>query len=158
MKTIKLWSIFFLSFFAISLISSQDATPDNSYLFSLKRVQEKVFLKTISNPKDRVLYMKALLNKRIKELVAVVNNKQYRAVLKASQRYSTLAGQITDLIVANNLKDLADLTKLQFENHMPIIYKAYVIYPKNIPDNEEWKYILDDHNYLKIYLDKLSKI
>lgn len=155
---IQLGAIFILAVLALSLILSQKATPDFSPLFALKRIQEKIFLSLKSSPKDRLEYMRFLLDNRLDELSKVVKNKKYDHVLKASLRYSTLAGQITELITANNLKESLDSTKQQFLTHQKELYDVYVLYPKNIPDNEEWKYIQDDINYLKIYLDKLTKI
>lgn len=159
MKTrVQLILIFVLAFFVLSLIFSQKANPDASLIFGLKRIQEKAFLNLKSSPVEKIDYMSALLDNRLAELSNVVKNKNYNYVLPSSSRYSTLAGQITDLVVTNNLKDLAAKIKIQFENHRKILYGLYVFYPKNLPDNVEWKYVQDDYNYLKIYLDKLSQI
>ncbi len=154
----QLGLIIFLVVFALSLVLSQKANPSNSSLFSLKRVQEKVYLKLKSDPGVRVDYMIFLLNNRLYELDTVVKGKNYQFVLPSASRYSTLAGQITDLVITNNLKSKVESIKQTFENHQKVLNDLYVYYPKNIPDNVEWKYIQDDVNYLKIYLDKLSKI
>ena len=102
--------------------------------------------------------MSSMLDIRLKELQDVVNNKKYDYVLPAASRYSTLAGQITDLVIANNLTDKINSIGNQFLNHQKILDDLYEIYPKNIPDNVEWKYIQDDFNYLGLYLDKLEKV
>lgn len=154
---IQVGAIIVLSLLAISLLLSQRANPDFPPFFALKRIQEKVFLKLKSNAGDRLDYMSSLLDTRLIELQNVVKNKNYDYVLKASLRYSTLAGRITELIVANNMIEQANVTREKFLSHQEIINTLYVAYPKNIPDNEEWKYILDDFNYLGLYLDKLSK-
>lgn len=147
-----------MALFSISLLLSRYASPDIPPLFALKRIQEKVFLKLQSSPENQVKYMSSLLNIRLEELQNIVKNKSYDYVLKSSLRYSTLAGQITDLIIANNLTNQAGAIKEQFLSHRGFLDTLYVIYPKNIPDNVEWKYIQDDFNYLGLYLDKLSKI
>lgn len=134
------------------------ASPDMPPFFALKRVQENLFLKFKSNPGERVDYMSNLLNSRLEELQNVVKNKNYDYVLKASLRYSTLVGRITELIEANNLTDKVEAIKSQFLEHQKILDTLYVAYPKNIPDNVEWKYIQDDFNYLKLYLDQLKKV
>lgn len=152
---IQLGLIAILIIFALSLILSQKADP-NSPFFTLKRIQEKVYLKLKQDPEARADYMVFLLNNRLYELDAVVKNKNYGYVLPAASRYSTLAGQITDLVIMNNMKDKVSSLKQTFEDHLQVLNDLYIIYPKNIPDNEEWKYIKDDYNYLKIYLDKLS--
>lgn len=148
--------IIVLTIFALSLIISQKANPSNPPLFAFKRVQEKVYLKLKSNPEQKLDYMLYLLNNRLYELEAVVKNKNYDFVLPSSSRYSTLAGEITELIIISNLKNMVNPIKQIFEEHSKVLNDLYVIYPKNISDNVEWKYIKDDYNYLKIYLDKLS--
>lgn len=156
---LQLSLIAILAIFALTLILSQKATPNVPPLFALKRVQEKVYLKLKSNPEARLDYMVFLLNNRLYELDAVVKGKNYGYVLSAASRYSTLAGQITDLIITNNLKDKASSIKQIFENHYKTLVDLYVFYPKNDPENNhEWKYIQDDYNYLKIYLDKLTSV
>lgn len=156
---IQLGLIAILAIFALSLILSQKAAPNIPLFFSLKRVQEKVYLNLKSSPEQKVNYMIFLLNNRLYELDAVVRAKNYQYVLPSSSRYSTLAGQITDLVLANNMTDKVDLVRQTFQAHYPILVDLYVLYPKNDPENNhEWKYIQDDYNYLKIYLDKLSSL
>lgn len=149
--------IFVLAFFALSLILSQNANPDFTPLYGLKRVQEKAFLSLKTNPKDRVDYMSALLDARLKEFENVIKNGSYSYLWSSSIRHSTFAGQITELITANNLKDMVGPAKLQFENHKNKLNELYVAYPKNT-DNVEYKYILDAINYLNAYLQKLSQV
>lgn len=150
--------IVILAIIALLLLLSLKANPDMPPFFALKRIQEKVFLTTKSAPRDRVDYMSSLLESRLQELQNVVKNKSYDDVLKASLRYSTLAGQITELIETNNLTEKVEIVRDQFLNHQKILDALYVAYPKNIPDNVEWKYIQDDFNYLSLYLDKLEKV
>lgn len=156
-KKIQLILIFVLAFFGLSLILSQNANPDATLIFGLKRIQEKTFLSFKSEPVSRLDYMSNMLENRLEELSNSVKNKKYDYVLPAASRYSSLAGQMTDLIIANNLSDKIDPVKNQFSAHAKVLHEIYVIYPKNT-ENVEYKYIEDDINYLKIYLDKLSKI
>lgn len=156
-RKIQLILIFILAFFGLSLILSQKANPDATLIFGLKRIQEKTFLSFKSSPQSRLDYMSNMLNNRLEELSNSVKNKKYDYVLPSASRYSTLAGEITDLIIANNLKDRIELIKNQFSAHAKVLQEIYVIYPKNT-ENVEYKYIEDDINYLKIYEDKLSGI
>lgn len=153
---IKLGLIAILAVFALSLILAQEATPNFGPLFALKRTQEKIFLSLKNTPSERVDYMSALLDNRLDELSRDVKSQNYGYILPSASRYSTLAGQITDLIAANNLTDKVEPIKIQFLNHKKTLKDIYVIYPKNTK-NVEYKYIEDDINYLDLYLDKLSK-
>lgn len=153
----QLISIIFLSVIALSLLLSIKANPDFPTLFALKRVQEKVFLKFKSQPEARVDFMSNLLNSRLEELQNVFDHKSWDYILPAASRYSSLAGQITALVVANNLTGKVDIIKNQFLRHQKIIDAIYVAYPKNT-ENVEYKYVKDDYNYLGLYLDQLAKV
>lgn len=151
---IQLGAIFILTVLALSLLLSQNAAPDFPPFWSLKRIQEKVFLNFKTNPEQRTQYLSFLLDNRLDELSKVVKNKHYDHVLKASLRYSTTAGLITDLVISNNLTSYVEPIRQKFLNHQKVLNDLYVLYPKNT-DNLEYKYIEDDINYLNIYLDKL---
>src|SRR3990172_939116 len=123
---IQLISIVVLALFASLLILSSKADPDLPPLFALKRLQEKAFLKLSSKPEDKVDYMSSLLENRLAELQNVVKNKSYTYVLPAASRYSTLAGQITELVVSNNLTDKVNGIRDQFLDHQKILDALYV--------------------------------
>ncbi len=133
------------------------ADPSIAPLFALKRIQEKVFMKMKTTPTDRLEYMSLMLNSRLNELNSIVRGKNYDHVLYSSLRYSTLAGQMSEEVLTNNLNLRVDAVRKQFSDHLVILNDIYVFYPKNT-SNLEYKYIEDDINYLKIYLDKLSAI
>jgi len=154
---IQLGAIFVLVVLVLSLILSQKASPDFPPLFSLKRIQEKAFLTFKSNPVEKVDYMSNLLDHRLQELQNVFNHKNYEYILPSANRYFTLAGEITDLIIANHLTDKIEPIKKQFLSHQKVLNDLYILYPKNT-DNTEYKYIEDDINYLKLYLDKLQTV
>lgn len=152
---IQLGLIVVLVVIVLSLVLSQSASPDSSLLFGLKRVQEKIYLKLKNAPADKLDYMSLLLDRRLTELDSQVRRQSYGYILPSALRYSTLAGQITEMIVANKTTDKVVSTIDQFKSHLKVLQDIYVIYPKNT-DNMEYKYIEDDINYLKIYLDKLT--
>lgn len=155
-NSVQISLILILLGLVISLILSRNANPDSPF-FGLKRVQEKVFLSIKISPRDKVDYLSALLDLRLKEFENIIKNGSFSYMWSASLRQSTFAGQITELIVANNLKDKVDPIKKQFEEHRGRLDSLYVAYPKNT-NNLEWKYILDAINYLNAYLEKLSQL
>lgn len=158
MKTkVQIGLIVVLLIIAVSLLLSINSNPDNPPLFGLKRAQENVFLSLKTNSQDKVNYLSAILDSRLKEFENVIKNESYGYMWTSSLRYSTFAGRITDLIIANNLTDMVEPIKKQMEEHKKKLDVMYVAYPKNT-DNVEWKYILDAINYLNAYLDKLTKV
>lgn len=154
----QLVSIIILAVFAVSLLLSLKAGPDVAPLFTLKRIQEKVVLKLKSTPEEKVNVMSNILDDRLSELQNLIKNQNYNYTLPSAQRYSTLAGQITEIVIANNLTDKVEPLKNKFIAQKKIVNDIYVAYPKNRPGDEEWKYIQDDFNYLNLYLDKLNKV
>ena len=61
---------------------------------------------------------------------------------------------MTEIIGANHLADAAAATQEKFKEHQKIIRKLDDSYPKD--ENEEWKFIQDDYNYLAIYSQQLT--
>lgn len=158
MKTkVQIGLIVVLLIIAVSLVLSRNSNPDNPPLFGLKRAQENVFLSLKTNPRSKTEYLSAILDSRLKEFENIIKNESYGYMWTSSLRYSTFAGQITDLIIANNLTEMKEPIKKQMEEHKKKLDVMYVAYPKNT-DNVEWKYILDAINYLNAYLDKLKEI
>lgn len=155
--TLEIILIVVLALGAFSLILTRYVNPNFTPLFGLKRLQEKTFLNFQTSPEAKVKYMSFLLELRVGEIKYLVDNKNYNFLLDASLRYSTLAGEITDLIISNNLKSQLEPVKNQFLYHKEILNGLYIKYPKNT-DNVEYKYLEDDMNYLDIYLNKLAKL
>src|SRR5258708_5712290 len=135
---IQVGLIIILLVFVISLLLAQKATPDFPPFFALKRVQEKMFMKVKTSPQSEVDYMRSLLNTRLEELSSQVNRRSYGYILPSALRYSTLAGQITEIISQNNLKDEVASAKEQFIAHQKVLQDLYVVYPKNT-ENVEYK-------------------
>ncbi len=148
--------IFGLIIIIASLFLSSYSDPTIPYLFSLKRSQEKVFQKLQLSDEQKLNFNQNLLNARLLELQSIVNTKSYPLILQASLRYSTTAGDITNLIINSGFKDKISLMQVVFSNHQKVFQQLIDNYPKDY--NVEWKYLQDDFNYLKIYKDQLSKI
>lgn len=148
---ISLISILFLGL--VSLLLSQNATPQSQLFFGLKRIQEKKFLILKSSPLEKAKYQSQLLDRRLYDLQQLVKNKNYTYILNASLRYSTTAGELTQLIKDNKLVDLTKRTQEKFNQHLRLLENLYDSYPKDV--NGEYKFIQDDINYLKIYLTQL---
>ncbi|KKQ37371.1 MAG: hypothetical protein US55_C0033G0009 [Candidatus Levybacteria bacterium GW2011_GWC2_37_7] len=139
---------------AVSIFLSDSALPSSVELYGLKRLQEKIFMGIKTNPDDKVNYYNLLLDKRLSELVVVVENRQANLILTSSLRYSTTAGLMTEVIKTHRLADAAVATQEKFKEHQKIIRKLDDSYPKD--ENEEWKFIQDDYNYLAIYSQQLT--
>ena len=151
---IKLGLIVVLGIIVFLLLNVNNAIP-GSPLFAVKRLEEKVFLKLKSSPEDKISYQSFLLETRLKELAELANQKKYSYILEASLRYSATAGNLTELIVQNSQEDQAAQTIRQFEQHKTKLQNIYISYPM---EDTEGKYLLDDKNYLDLYIEKLKQL
>lgn len=152
MKQIKLGLIAICALILVFLLASSTSTPANP-LYPLKRLEEKTTLSFKTDPESTLDYMLVLADERLNELSAVVNDKKYRYVLKASLRYSTQVGEIVNLVKSNNLQSRVVTITEKLKVHKGIIESLYANYPD--PNDTERKFVLDDINYLKIYLMQL---
>lgn len=139
---------------ALFVADSRKAEPDNQPFYNAKRLFEKIELKLERSNEAKVNYLYQLLDLRLSELQFLVLNNESPYILNASLRYSTTAGQITDLISQNNLVDQKPIAKQKFEDHLT---KIEQLISSGHDNNGEIKYVTDDINYLKTYLSKLAQ-
>ena len=138
----------------VGILLSDQALPSSVELYSLKRLQEKIFMVVKTDPQDKVNYYNLLLDKRLEEILAIIQNRDFSLVLSSSLRYSTTAGLMTELIKSGHLT-VASVTALEkFKKHQIIFKNLDDAYPKD--EGQEWKYIQDDYNYLGIYSQQLK--
>jgi len=151
-RQIKIIVSIFSFFFIIFLVLSNPSAP---LQYNLKRIQEKVILKLRITPQSNLKYQLKLLDKRLNEIIFIIDMNEHSYILKSSLRYSTTAGQITEYILKNNIE--IDNTSILyiFNNHREIFQNIIDNYPKGL--DMEWKYIQDDINYLDIYSKMLIK-
>src|SRR3989344_6394191 len=107
---IKLSLIIFLIVLILSLFLSANATP-SSIFFPLKRLQEKIFFKLKPDAPAQVEYLSYLLDTRLQELKSMVDGKDFSKILDASLRYSSTAGNITDIVLDNKLSSQGQALK-----------------------------------------------
>lgn len=156
-KRTKIGLSLLLAVLVLLIIASDKATPDSTLTFGLKRLQEKIFLSLKPTPEAKADYYLALLDKRLEELKGLVKNKRSWYLWSASLRYSATAGELTDLVLQNNLTDKVGIMTAQFKNHQQVLRAAVDNYP-DAYSQEDWKFLQDDINYLELYLEKLKSL
>lgn len=156
MNRVKFVLIIALALLTIFLTLEDNINPDSQNLFKLKRLKEKAYQSLKVLPDQRVDYLAYLLPRRLGEIKALVENKKSHHLWHASLRYSTTAGELTKLLVENNMKVKSETVKILFKDHQTKLAHLLEIYPKDF-NNEDWKFIQDDINYLNFYLEDLAK-
>lgn len=158
MQRTKLAAIIVLGLLAILLVASNSANPDRLD-YGFKRLQEKLYLSLKFSPQQKADYYETLLNNRLNELKYLTNNKKTYLLWQSSSRYSATAGQLTDLIGQNDLKDKAAQFISIFQTHQAAINNLLTNYPGDLdPTEENSKFLTDAINYLNQYIDKLSQV
>lgn len=143
----------FVIILVLLFLNIEKSTPGNQPFYNAKRLYEKAQLAFASTPSEKVDVLSHLLDERLKELEVVVVGGQSREVLKASSRYSTTAGQLTETSLQNNLTDKIPEVKAKLVSQQEIVRELVEKYPKQ---DDEKKFIVDAVNYLTIYIDQLS--
>jgi|SRR3989344_7869276 len=133
----------------ILLLLSPQANPDFPELYKVKRLQEKIFFTIQLSPSRKADYYLTLLSIRSQEIENLVKNRSYGYILSSSLRYSATAGMLTELIKQNNLSEHIAPTLKTFKTHQKLFESLVSGYPTE--ENESWKFIQDDFNYLTIY-------
>lgn len=158
MQQIKLAAIIILAILAILLVASNSANPGD-LTYGFKRLQEKAFLGLQFSSSQKLDYYDSLLAKRLRELQNLTNNKKTYLLYQASLRYAATAGELTDLIAANNLKDKANQFIEKFQKHQQAINNLLKNYPGDLdPTEKNSKFLTDAINYLNQYIEKLSQV
>jgi hypothetical protein len=156
MYRLKVGTAIFLFVISLALILSNSADPSSELLFNLKRFQEKNFLSHKNNPEDKVNYYFVLLERRLKEIEDLRSSQNNIYMSPASLRYSTTAGELTDYLFQNGLAQYKDVTLEKFKKDQEKLTFLLDSFPRE--QGDEWKYIEDDINYLKIYSERLQKL
>ncbi len=127
-------------------------TLPNTPSYSFKRIKEKALMKTKISSESKFEYAKILLDKRLSELVSLVDIKEPSLITGSSQRFSYQAGILADL--NSKLKDSKkDEIKAIFDNDKKILSELRDNYPAN---SAYWLLIQQNIDTLNILLDKMK--
>ena len=126
--------------------------PDGlSYLF--KRIGEKISMFLAFSNKSKISSYKKLVTIRLAELKFVIENKQMGYFEKSTQRYFTTAGQLTELLTSTNIESEFIPVKEELSSHIPVLTALRDTYDSA---TAEWRFVEDDINYIKGYINNLS--
>ncbi len=128
--------------------------PDNGIFYKFKRLKERVWLDILSvSPNSKINYYQKLLDHRLAELKYITDKKDTTHIQKASQRYSTFAGQLAEYILDKNLDAKKQETKEFLASHLPVVEKMKQAYD---PTTAQWRFVEYDVDYLEIYISQLE--
>lgn len=153
--------ILFFLFTSYSSINAQDITfnlhiesvnPPDGMQYLYKRIKEKLTVFFAFSSKSKIDNYKNLLNTKLSELKFVIENKHMSYFEKSTQRYFTTAGELASLSKSADKKDLESVKELMSQ-HIPVLIKLRDSFEFG---TAEWRFVEDDINYIKGYINDLS--
>ncbi|MEK7472782.1 MAG: hypothetical protein AAB625_01955 [Patescibacteria group bacterium] len=132
-------------------LTLQQTLPGNSK-YTLKRFKEKAIEFFKFTHKSKSAYREILLEKRLSELVSLIENKNINDVANSTQRFAYQAGKLAE----GSYKDSSDRKNeiiTLFEKYKPTLEKMRDNFPANSPF---WLLSQHDINTLDILADKLK--
>ncbi|OGE16952.1 hypothetical protein A3F00_02930 [Candidatus Daviesbacteria bacterium RIFCSPHIGHO2_12_FULL_37_11] len=171
LATFLLFTLIFTSFFGnvkavqeassgtnLVVISVRDVTyeqvnPSDGSKYLIKRIGEKINMFFSFSSKSKVKVYKKLVNVRLAELKFIIEKKEMGYFEAATKRYFTTVGQLKNLLVSSNIKSEFMPIKEELSSHISVLIKLRDSYD---PSTAEWRFVEDDINYVKGYLDELS--
>lgn len=156
----KIFLLLLLLFFSLFVFTPRAYAidriyPDSVFKYNLKRLEEKVLLFLNFTSSSKAKYVQNLLEERLFELEYITETKNLAHIEKTSQRYETIAGELTELINANNLRREAGIARDKFEKHTAMLN---FLRDQFKPGTAEWRFVQNDINSLSIYSQKLSSL
>lgn len=148
---IRLLSGLMIAILLVVFIVSQFATPDMGFIYSVKRLKEKIMLHTKLNPNTKADYYNYLIHQRLTEIEEIYDtgNLAELEVRKISLRYSTTVGEYVQFLLKNKLVDNTKNLYNDISEHQYKLNKILEMYPDSL--DYEKKGIQDNVNYLEIY-------
>lgn len=134
-------------------INYESTNPNQGLQYGIKRVKEKIRLLLSFSSESKITYYQVLLKVRLAELKYVVDNRDIADIETTTQRYSSTVGELTDLVINNQLDNRKQETKDLLLNQLKVVDALKGSYDNT---TAEWRFVENDSNYLKIYISKLD--
>lgn len=132
-------------------LTGQKTLP-SSPSYSFKRIKEKGLMAVKISPKSKYSYSIILIEKRLSELVSLVDVKDPNLIPGASQRFSYQAGILADMNSKLKESKKEDI-EIKFENYKKILAELRDNYPAN---SAHWLLIQQNIDTLNILFDKIK--
>lgn len=133
-------------------IKYQEINPKDTFNYGVKRFKEKFFLAVNFSKNKKADYLLNLTDVRLAELKYTIENKDMANFETSTQRYFTTIGQYVEHLTSKKVVYDKKIISEKLDKHTPILEKLRDSFPS---DTAEWRFVQDDINYLKNYLNTL---
>lgn len=131
----------------------ESVNPPDGMSYLLKRISEKINLFFSFSNENKIKNYRKLVNVRLSELKFIIEKRQMGYFEKSTQRYFTATGQLVEFLVSSNIKGEFMPVKEELITHIPVLIKLRDSFDFG---TAEWRFVEDDINYVKGYIDDLS--
>lgn len=138
--------------FAQEAFAYEEINPKDGFNYGVKRFKEKFFLVAAFSKNKKADYYLKLIDARLAELKYTIENKDMANFESSTQRYFTTVGQYVEHLTAKKVSYDKKAIEKRFSAHVPVLEKLRDSFAS---DTAEWRFVQDDINYLKGYLDRL---
>ena len=137
-------------------IQYEKINPSDGFDYGLKRFKEKLYLGLLFYSKDlKTDYYNKLVTRRLAELKYIVENKDIANFENATTRYFTTVGQFTSFLVKNVSAEQKSKVAENLFSHIIVLEDLRDVFEGQ--EKAEWRFMQDDINYTKIYINQLRE-
>lgn len=135
-------------------IAYEKVNPRDGHGYAVKRLKEKAMLVLLSFSKQKKAdYYNKLAGSRLAELKYVVEKKDMANFENTTTRYFATVGQFVNFLVSKNLTEEKIKARQVLTSHIPLLESLRGTYD---PTTAEWRFMQDDVNYVKTYINQLQ--
>lgn len=134
-------------------VPKEEVNPEDGTGYWIKRIKEKLWLFFSFSDVSKLNFQKKLVNSRFSELKYIIENNQMAYFEKATQRYFTTVGQLTNFALSKKLNSEYGGVSDLLSSHLPILVS---LRDKFKSTTAEWRFVEDDINYVKGYISSLT--
>lgn len=136
-------------------VDYEKVNPSDGFNYGLKRFKEKLLLiLPLRSAKSKAKLYEQFTKNRLAELKYVIDQKDMANFENATTRYFTTVGQFTDFLTKNGSTDQKSQAIKNLSLHIPVLEDLRDTFEGQ--EKAEWRFIQDDINYTKMYIDQLK--
>lgn len=132
-------------------LTVQETLPGNS-MYTVKRIKEKTIEFFKLTKKSKFIYKEMLLEKRLSELISLIENKNENEIANSTQRFAYQAGKLAESSYKDDSERKNEIITL-FEKYKPILAEMRDNFHSNSPF---WLLSQQDIDTLEILSDRLK--
>lgn len=121
----------------------------------LEKIFERVGLFLNADKGAKAEYYLKLADKRLAEVVYLVENDKIGDLENVTSRYSTYLGTASEFLIDNKIAGRKEIFLKVFDEHRKVLEKLVVKYEKG---TAQWMLVMHDINTIKVFQDRFTAL